>query len=59
MTDLFRRREVLPEGRTNEEESKLIEGEKIKLGNPQLVIQQLESRYCFTILIYEPMVVLH
>lgn len=28
MTDLFRRGEVLPEGRTNEEEAKLVEGER-------------------------------
>jgi len=32
MLDIFRRGEVLPEGRTNEEEVRLIEGEKVRAG---------------------------
>jgi hypothetical protein len=42
MTDLFRRGEVLPEGRSMEEELKLIEGDQRDGGNPQEATKQTE-----------------
>jgi hypothetical protein len=42
MTDLFRRGEVLPEGRTTEEEEKLIEGDQRDGGSPQEATKKTE-----------------